>query len=573
MPNGSAKQKVVQSIKDVTNILVTVSASPSVDELSAALGLTIFLNKLGKHATAVFSGDTPPAINFLNPDKTFEQTADSLRDFIIALDKEKADHLRYKVVDDAVKIFITPYRTTISDKDLEFSQGDYNVELVLALNVENSDSIDTALTAHGKILHDATVVAITAGSVKSGLGSVDWHENNASGVSEMAIELIDDLKTPKVTLDEQMATALLTGIVAVTERFSNSNTSSKAMTAAAELMAAGANQQLVVSKIAESEAEEKPQEIEKIEDKKPDKEESATENPEKIEDDESEQANGTLSINHEKKGDIDEVAAQTAKEKQEESARVAAEKLASIEPAKDVDQADEDLSKKLVSKELTFEETPLMGGTLNATTTQAAEDKQKELSGDQNKTILTHSKHVGDSAPSFGDTPLNAAMGVSDEPPKVDPFANTAAEQKLSSIPVAPQSGESIIEAIASDTNQLNAPGVAAPNLTSALSEPAPISAPLQPGQTLADVENSVAGITLPMPPAVPDFGALPPLPPAPTGVDTTGVPQIAPLGVTPEPVAAQPIPAPEPISAMPTQPVQSAGEFNPAQFQIPGQK
>ena len=89
MASGSAKQKVVQSIKDVTNILVTVNNSPSVDELSAALGLTIFLNKLGKHATAVFSGDVPPAITFLKPDETFEQTADSLRDFIIALLRDR----------------------------------------------------------------------------------------------------------------------------------------------------------------------------------------------------------------------------------------------------------------------------------------------------------------------------------------------------------------------------------------------------------------------------------------------------------------------------------------------------
>ena len=108
MASQSQKQQIIQSIKDVTNILVTVSADPSVDELSAALGLTIFLNKLGKHATAVFSGKVPPAISFLEPDETFEATADSLRDFIIALDKEKADHLRYKVADDAVKIFITP---------------------------------------------------------------------------------------------------------------------------------------------------------------------------------------------------------------------------------------------------------------------------------------------------------------------------------------------------------------------------------------------------------------------------------------------------------------------------------
>ena len=552
MSNGSAKQKVIQSIKDVTNILVTVSSSPSVDELSAALGLTIFLNKLGKHATAVFSGDIPPAITFLNPDKTFEQTADSLRDFIIALDKEKADHLRYKVVDDAVKIFITPYRTTITDKDLEFSQGDYNVELVLALNVENSESIDTALTAHGKILHDATVVAITAGDVKSGLGSVDWHESNASGVSEMVVELLDDLKTPKVTLDEQMATALLTGIVAVTDRFSNGNTSSKVMTTAAELMAAGANQQLVVSKIAESEVEDEPQ---KIEEKSPEKEEVSEDKTEEAEkDEETVHADGTLSISHEKKGDVDEVAEQTAKEKQEESARIAEEKLAKIEPIKEEPQAEEENpSEKIVSKgELSFEETPLMGGTLNATTTQAAEDKIRELASDQNKTILTHGKYVGDNTPSFGDTPLNAAMGASDEPPKIDPFATTnAAEQKLSTIPVAPQSEESIISAIT------NAPAPSQP------------IAPIEPAIT--NPENSIPGFDLPMPPAMPDFGALPPMPPAPTGVDVNGLPQIAPLGVAPEPVAAPQAPAPAPITAMPTQPAQNA-DFNPAQFHIPGQ-
>ena len=407
-------------------------------------------------------------------------------------------------------------------------------------------------------------MAITAGDVKSGLGSVDWHESNASGVSEMVVELLDDLKTPKVTLDEQMATALLTGIVAVTDRFSNGNTSSKVMTTAAELMAAGANQQLVVSKIAESEVEDEPQKIEKIEEKSPEKEEASEDKTEEVEkDEETVHADGTLSISHEKKGDVDEVAEQTAKEKQEESARIAEEKLAKIEPIKEEPQAEEEKpSEKIVSKgELSFEETPLMGGTLNATTTQAAEDKIRELASDQNKTILTHGKYVGDNTPSFGNTPLNAAMGTSDEPPKIDPFATTnAAEQKLSTIPVAPQSEESIISAITNDTNQLNNPVAPAPSQ--------PI-APIEPAIT--NPENSIPGFDLPMPPAMPDFGALPPMPPAPTGVDVNGLPQIAPLGVAPEPVAAPQAPAPAPITAMPTQPAQNA-DFNPAQFHIPGQ-
>ncbi|MCA9336083.1 hypothetical protein KC967_04260, partial [Candidatus Saccharibacteria bacterium] len=250
MADTTVKKQIVEKIKDSNNILVTVNSNPSVDELSAALGITLLINKLNKHGTAVFSGAVPPAIEFLQPEKTFENTVDSLRDFIIALDKEKADHLRYKVVDDMVKIFITPYRTTISDKDLDFSQGDYNVEFVLALGVKSSEDLDKALESHGRILHDATVAAVSLGEA-SNLGGIEWVDTAASSYSEMMAGLAEALKSDKALLDEQIATALLTGIVAATERFSNDKTSSDVMTAAAQLMAAGANQQLIAIKLEE----------------------------------------------------------------------------------------------------------------------------------------------------------------------------------------------------------------------------------------------------------------------------------------------------------------------------------
>lgn len=234
--------------------MVTVSTNPSVDELSAALGLTILLNNLGKRGTAVVSGEIPPAINFLEPGKTFEHTTDSLRDFIIALDKEKADHLRYKVDGDVVKIFITPYRTQLSEKDLQFSLGDYNVEVVIALGVKDQEHLDKALDAHGAILHDATTVTLTAGKDASSLGSINWQDQSASSLCEMLVSLSEALKEEKPLLDEQTATAFLTGIVSATDRFSNDHTTSRVMTMAAQLMAAGANQQLIAAKLAEAHA-------------------------------------------------------------------------------------------------------------------------------------------------------------------------------------------------------------------------------------------------------------------------------------------------------------------------------
>lgn len=247
----NAQKQVAEALKGASNILVTVSTDPSVDGLSAALGLTLLLDKLDKRATAIFSGAIPPAINFLEPAKTFESTADSLRDFIIALNKEKADHLRYKVDGDVVKIFITPYKTTLTEGDLEFSQGDYNVELVVALGVTSQDNLDKALDAHGKILHDAKVVTITAGETASSLGGVDWNDKESSSLSEMVVTLSGLIGDGGKLLDEQIATALLTGIVSATDRFSNDHTSSRVMTMAAQLMAAGANQQLIAAKLEE----------------------------------------------------------------------------------------------------------------------------------------------------------------------------------------------------------------------------------------------------------------------------------------------------------------------------------
>jgi hypothetical protein len=248
---NKVKQQIVEKIKGSTNILVTVSKDPTVDELSAALGLTVLLNKMEKHTTAIFSGVIPPAITFLDPDKVFENTADSLRDFIIALDKEKADHLRYKVDGDVVKIFITPYKTTITDQDLEFSQGDFNVELVLALGVQDQEHLDIALAANGQMLHDVTIATLSAGSKESQLGSMDWRDVDAGSLCEMVVDISDSLKVDKTLLDKQTATALLTGIVAATERFSNNLTSSRVMSMAAQLMAAGADQQLIAAKLQE----------------------------------------------------------------------------------------------------------------------------------------------------------------------------------------------------------------------------------------------------------------------------------------------------------------------------------
>ena len=239
--------EVSARISDASNVLIALSSDPSVDEMAAAIGLSLYLDRLGKRATAIYSGSTPNALEFLKPEDTFESSADALQDFVIALDKDKADHLRYKLDGDYVKIYITPYKTRIASSDLDFSYGDYNVDLVLALDVSNGVDLDAALREHGRIMHDATIVNITSGNPGK-FGEIEWSDKTASSVSEMVARLLYNTKSD-IKINKEEATAFLTGIVAATNRFSNAKTSPETMNIASLLMESGANQQLVSNNI------------------------------------------------------------------------------------------------------------------------------------------------------------------------------------------------------------------------------------------------------------------------------------------------------------------------------------
>lgn len=605
MADSSALKQIVDKIKDSSTILITVNTNPSVDELSAALAITLFINKLNKHATAVFSGNVPPAIEFLQPEKTFENTVDSLRDFIIALDKEKADHLRYKVVDDMVKIFITPYRTTISDTDLEFSQGDYNVEVVLAIGVKSEADLDRALESHGRILHDATVAAITLGE-STKLGGIEWSDPNASSYSELLFQIADGLKQEKGVLDEQISTAFLTGIVAATERFSNVKTTSKVMTIAAQLMSAGANQQLIATKLQDDQAPQLaalPGPIRSgndgdgapiEQDTRPEKKVAPPKN--------DDSAIGALSISHEPEGDVDEVAREVANQQSsqalgrveealaQQTNDVAAEKQADATEAAEKKLAEQlaataptpapvvDLSLDIpmaapaelpplslpkqngaVSHDQWKTRTdlgtgePTLGGTLNATTEQAADEKRHELEADKNRTILSHGgSHYSADSPMM-QSPLNASVAANHAEPEVrdifaDPSEDTTPTAKADTILPPPTLAPTLAEIDAKNRSDHDEARAAIDQAFGGSTEALPT------GSGAADVP------TLPPLPPLPDFSTLPPLPGEPFGTvpsgDAVSVPDT--LNDMFPPATASPVVADKPN--------------DPAQFKIPGQ-
>jgi hypothetical protein len=619
----NAKQQIVEKIKNSTNILVTVGNNPSVDALSAALGLTLMLNRLDKHATAVFSGQVPDAMSFLEPNKTFENSVDSLRDFIIALDKEKADRLRYKVEDDVVRIFITPYKTVLSDKDLKFSQGDFNVELIVALGVEKREDLDAAITAHGRILHDATVVTINADGGQPTLGSADWSDASASSLCEMLMSLSEALQSG--LLDQQIATAVLTGIVAATDRFRNEHTSPKVMTMAAQLMAAGANQQLIAAKLEEGHAlpvaePASPDGTTKLEEGQSQKltEAEAPAEPPKKDD-------GALEITHTPEPDTQpapDPAAEALKEAEHELAESlektttpATPTLSVADLQKDLEAAagDVDAAAAPVTDEPHVIKKdhrswradpsvgqPAFGGTLNATTSDAEEAKREEQLTHSNQQILSHdAPEVETSTPPVSESylapePQTIAVPTVEPPVELPTFEpeptpaplESTADDALSFEPTPVPGQSPTLADIDTQTRGKDAEDARAA-IDAALN-----AMPFDPAGKPLESAGAVPGLELqhelaveqpstspppslplsPPPQAPQDDATLTPLPPLPPLPDFSTLPPLP--GDEPTPPMPSQVPSLEPDVDDQMLPLtQEPAPTDPAQFKIPGQQ
>jgi hypothetical protein len=477
-----SQQKLADRLKVANNILVTVGHDPSVDQLAALLGLTLFLNKQGKHAAAVFSGEVPSTLEFLQPEETIEKNTDSLRDFIIALDKAKADKLRYKVEDNVVRIFITPYKTSISQDDFEFSQGDFNVDVVVAIGVRQQEDLDEAVIAHGRILHDATVATINTGP-DGDIGTINLHGAGASSLSEIVTQLVESLD--KSLVDQQIATALLTGIVAETDRFSNEKTTAATMTISAALMAAGANQQLVASKLQEENVA--PEQDGETGDDSAGSSESGSDEP--GDDQPAGDHDGTLEIKHDDADESDRDEPDVELPAPDENAPADTPEPSESEPEPDAGLS---AGSRLIT------EPPSLGGTLTANSQQETLDPTTDpLSqpGNDGTQMLTHQE-----------------LSTPDEPaPTPQEPAEPAQQPEESALPPAPEPDPPLVPLTPMPTD-FTPPPLAPVNDAPAADIPAgtvpadtpPAAAPNSHYSTLADLEESITKVENGAPAAAP---------------------------------------------------------------------
>ncbi|MBP6880435.1 hypothetical protein KBC31_02270 [Candidatus Saccharibacteria bacterium] len=245
---ASPIKQLIAQLEKANSVLVTATNNPDIDQLSAAFGMSQILNEMEKHVTTLISRPIPEELEFLKGELEVTDNVDNLRDFVISLDKRLADHLHYKVVDEEVRVYITPYRTSIGAKDIRFGQGGFNVDAVIILGATELDQLEDVISDDAGVINTAPVTILTKGDIPSVIRGDNWHNPSISSLSEMVANFA--LKVPDQTvLTQTSSQALLTGLITATKHFSNDKTTPQVMNIAAQMMSYGANQQTIVSRL------------------------------------------------------------------------------------------------------------------------------------------------------------------------------------------------------------------------------------------------------------------------------------------------------------------------------------
>lgn len=245
------KQQVVNILRSKQKFLLYTHKSPDGDAVGSLLALFLSLKKLNKEAMAICNDAAPTIFSYLSDVGVIKQEFNGSRDFVISVDtsKIKADKLLYKTRDNFIDIIITPENGQFDQGMVSFPSGNFQYEAIIVLDATDLERLGSIYEKNAEAFYELPVVNIDHHSANSHYGKINLVDITATSTSEILVSVLEALAGDPKFIDEQIATALLTGIIADTNSFQNANTTPKSLTVAAQLVAAGAHQQDIIKNV------------------------------------------------------------------------------------------------------------------------------------------------------------------------------------------------------------------------------------------------------------------------------------------------------------------------------------
>lgn len=243
-------QQVLEAIKRSNRPLICIPSGASADHYASALGLSHVLKKLEKQPTVV-AADGKPAknIRFISGHDEIQGKLENLRKFVIELDasKTKVDELSYEIKDEKLFVYLTPKKGFWDPKDVRASTSGYRYDLIICIGSPDYESCAHLYSENPDFFYRTPVINIDHSAENEHYGQINVVDLTASACGEVCHDLIESIES--ALIDEEAATAFLTGMIAKTKSFKSNTVTPKTLQTASKLIAKGAKRDQIVQQL------------------------------------------------------------------------------------------------------------------------------------------------------------------------------------------------------------------------------------------------------------------------------------------------------------------------------------
>ncbi|HPW05815.1 MAG TPA: DHH family phosphoesterase [bacterium] len=251
------EQQIFKQIDKSENILIVFNADWNGDAVASALGLFLYLKKIGKKTEiAAHLAEDDAAANkaaaawrFLPAFEKIQSSLKNLRKFIVSLDISQAtiNQIKYTVDGHKLNFIISPEKGWFTPEDISTSSSGFKYDLIFVLDTPDFESLGAIYDNNVEFFYKTTVINIDHQADNEEYGQINYLDLNVVSTAEMVYNLIK--QHSQEPLDEDIATCLLAGIISKTKNYKSANLTPRTLLTSSKLIGLGARREEIINQL------------------------------------------------------------------------------------------------------------------------------------------------------------------------------------------------------------------------------------------------------------------------------------------------------------------------------------
>lgn len=256
--------KISEQIKNLIdksqNILILISPEAEGDSFTAALSLSCALKNMGKELN-LFYQKIPEKLNFLPALNEFPNLSEALNIVgdnlvnatnIVSINVSKCQikEVCYEKNESDLKFLFSVAKGELEETDISFKKVFKEPDVIITVGLENLEKLDKIFEKNSKFFFEKPIINIDNKASNENFGEINLVEITSPTVSEIVANLINNFD--EKTINKNIATCLLTGIISGTSNFKQPSTTPDTLEFASWLVEKGADHQKIIQHLYKS---------------------------------------------------------------------------------------------------------------------------------------------------------------------------------------------------------------------------------------------------------------------------------------------------------------------------------